>query len=100
MLLIVPSLSGAFTVVDVGPTGPATAATGPAAAATGPAAAATGAVADNAVANRAFERPFSERSQNAEQSPIAGSPSSAGGRLNDGKPVESGMGNAAKNRGV
>jgi hypothetical protein len=93
MLLIVPSLSGAFTVVDVGPTGPATAATGPAAAA-------TGAVADNAVANRAFERPFSERSQNAEQSPIAGSPSSAGGRLNDGKPVESGMGNAAKNRGV
>lgn len=86
MLLIVPSLSGAFTVVDVGPTGPATAA--------------TGAVADNAVANRAFERPFSERSQNAEQSPIAGSPSSAGGRLNDGKPVESGMANAAKNRGV
>ena len=74
MLLIVPSLSGAFTVVDVGPTGPATAATGPAAAA-------TAAVADNAVANRAFERPFSERSQNAEQSPIAGSPSSAGGRL-------------------
>jgi hypothetical protein len=93
MLLIVPSLSGAFTVVDVGPTGPATAATGAVAAA-------TGAVADNAVANRAFERPFSERSQNAEQSPIAGSPSSAGGRLNDGKPVESGMANAAKNRGV